>query len=287
MRALVCLVIAGCGYAPTPATGDGAVTADQLVEGDTIGGEGTVAMALVDRGLVARYFVNEAASGQAPAGMVDAATNPVNMPLIYVGADPAYTVVNGHRGLEWTSTAGTTSARPELIAQNTKLRDNVTGRASATIEVVADIQEATTLGSRLFHLGQPDDSGLDFRITSTTAVDVFWDGPTERTIAYDLNPASPGRVVYHAVFDLSAANIDDRVRIYRNGARQTQLTAGPPLGDLITLADVTDLGCSFGNRGDGTRSFRGVLFYGAVYNVALSDGEIGNNVAYLADNDDS
>jgi hypothetical protein len=177
--------------------------------------------------LVVRYFIDEAASGTAPAELLDAAPEPFDLPLTYGGV-MQYTEQVGHRGLRWTA-AGEDDGAFAAVA-GTKVFD-LDGSTVGTIEVVADIDQVTYLGTRLAHIGGGVDSGLTMassfswvrgepEVADATRVEIRT-GYSDRVVTsyFQVNLFRLGRVVLHAVVDTSASAVEDRTRLYLNGVR--------------------------------------------------------------------
>jgi len=95
---------------------------------------------LVDRGLIVRYFVDEAASGQGPSQLLDAAPSPLNLGITYSTA-LSFAEVASNRALNWTSGDAAGDARVSL--GSTKINSALQGSTSGTIEVVVNVTALT------------------------------------------------------------------------------------------------------------------------------------------------
>jgi hypothetical protein len=84
-------------------------------------------------GLLARYWVDEATSGQAPASLTDNAAAPLNMPLTYVGPSPVWADgIGGNRHVRFTGTDGTDTGGALVDINGTKI-DGIHGASQATL----------------------------------------------------------------------------------------------------------------------------------------------------------
>jgi hypothetical protein len=252
------------------------------------GGGGGAAPQLVSEGLLARYFLAEAESGTAPTEAVDAAPNPLALPILQ---DPvmAYVSEDAHRGLHWTI-AGEPGG-PRLVIAGTKILD-LNGATRGTIEAVARLDEASPSGSRLVHIGVDASWHFSLGVESDTVI-----GPPIRTVfgvttatgnyytGTDID-VSVGRMVFHAVLDTTRAQAEERMRVYINGTPMTALATSsyPAQGEMIALSGTEAV--ALGNRLINGRSIHGTLFYGAYYLVALDEAQIAQNASVLLANDD-
>ena len=252
---------------------------------------------LVDCGLLARYFLDEAASGTRPAAALDAAPNPLHLPIDYAGG-LAYAEHVGQRGLSFPTAAQSGGAFS--AAAGTKLF-GLNGSTGGTVEAVLDYEEVTYLGTRIVHLGR--DTAASFSLASAfdwAMGEPTIDQPTEVQIRamfapgavtahYDLALFELGRVVLHGVIDTTRPEVDQRMRLYLNGVqipvREYSDDLSPDQGVSFTLSAQDSIG--LGNRAIGERSPRGTLYYGAYYAHPLDQAQITHNVAQLLADDDA
>ncbi len=263
------------------------------------GGVGGSVPVLVDRGLLTRYYLDEADSGRGPTEVNDAAPDPLTLSLEYgdlsVGAGGAggaggsgptgpnvtWVEVDGNRGLRWSVAHG--SGRAFASVSGTKILD-LDGLTEATIECVVafDGGEASgTVCDRVAHVGVNDNGAFtlcsidgdraDFRLNGTAAH------------AWPVGLSSLGRVVLHVVFDSARALEEDRARLYLDGALQAPSSAAVPQAPIALASGQYVLG----NRVDDAGSMEGTIFYCAHYTVALSPDEIANNASVLIVDDDT
>lgn len=95
-----------------------------------------------------------------------------------------------------------------------------------------------------------------------------------------------GRSVVHLVVDASKATLEDRARLFIDGVEQAAtVSSGPGAGETVTLPGGESL--VLGNEPNSFRSMDGVLFYAAIYDVALDETEITTNAALLLASDDT
>jgi len=100
------------------------------------GGSGGNAPTLVDRGLLVRYYIDEAASGQTPQQLIDAAPSPLNLTINYTPS-LTFTEVASNRGLHWALLGSSANARTTL--DGTKILSGLNGHTTGTIEAVVDV----------------------------------------------------------------------------------------------------------------------------------------------------
>lgn len=240
---------------------------------------------LFDRGLVARFFLDEARQGQDPASVSDSATN-LQIPIAYAGRDqPSFLTESGHRGLRWVAPGqGGVICRPVQGTPWTALD----GEAQATLEAVIDLEFGVTSGSRIVHVGYEEiwTIGLGYMHETFGLVLRINEHQNLREASWPVNLATQGRVVVTAVYDGSAAGESDRTRLYIDGERLGTDRVPPiPQNERIDLVQNQSSLC-IGNRAIGERSPDGAIFYAALYRRALSDGEIRTHAQRLRATDD-
>ncbi len=241
---------------------------------------------LVDEELVVRYYLDEANSGQEPTEVVDAAADPLPLPLTYVneGTDTFMTYtedLNGNSGLafaEWGR-----SDRASLAIDGTKISAMLHGGFTVTYEVVADVQGVIESTSRLLHIGVDTGHTLSLETHVLTRLGFEFNGSGRSSVPSYL--PGLGRAVYHAVVDSTQVEPLDRLRIYVNGGRL------PIITDIHVAQEALDLGIGrhfvIGNREIGGRTIEGVIYYAAVYAAALSEEQVLQNTALLLADDDT
>jgi hypothetical protein len=244
-------------------------------------GGGVVQGPLLDRGLLTRYFIDEADTGQGALELRDAAPDPLPLAISYI-PELAFATDGENRGLEWA--AAGLDGRASVAVDGTKLVA-LHGSQTGTIEVVLDLDASTSSNSRISHIGFDEESGR-FSLTSPSAsrLRFFW---RNSTLAGDWPAplAMLGRAVVHLVLDTSLPDPEDRARLYVNASPAARIGGTPPALDQVVDLDT---GCHFvlGNREIGLRSFRGRLYYAAMYTAALTPDEVLHNTAVLITDDD-
>ncbi|HTN83225.1 MAG TPA: LamG-like jellyroll fold domain-containing protein [Sorangium sp.] len=246
---------------------------------------------LADDGLIARYFLDEAAAGVAPAQVEDAAEAPMPLALTY-GPEMSFAADGAaHSGLSWTAAGA--DGRASAAIDGTKIQSALQGAVAGTIEAVLRIAEVVENGSRIVHIGTGSEAGRFTLRSETPGQIVLWWNGDYCGGAWDAE--LPERAVVHGVFDSTVQEpAEDRVRLYINGvpARRISAVGGycgmhasvPPLGTTLDLPDGRHL--VLGNRELGERSFSGALYYAALYAKALTPAEIERNAAALLASDD-
>jgi hypothetical protein len=284
---------AAAGGSAAAGTGGVGGTGGTGQAGGAMGGDGGgTAPVLVERGLLVRYYVDEAASGAAPVVLLDSAPAPLNLPIIYEGA-LSFVEQAGNRGLRWNDSGD--DGRAMVQVQGTKLESSLQGATAATVESVVAISDNTSHWGRILHIGLGGDFGhFSLHTSNIGASAVFWWKSPDTTFSggeWPISFGSLGRIVIHLVLDTSLPSGEDRVRLYVDGVRTT---AGNPSGYPIlqpSQNETINLGNGswfvLGNIDGGTQSFDGVLFYAATYDVALTDNELAHNTAVLLADDDT
>lgn len=248
------------------------------------GGAGGCTNCLVDRGLVARYFIDEADSGQAPTALLDAAPGGQPLTIEYGGPGGllAFSGSPGKRGLQWTN-AGTTAKASAPIA-GTKLLLMLDGSAQATIEMVVELEDVVLGGSGVAIIGAGDNfGGLSFAVGSNQ-VGLFWhDGASLGT--WNSTIVNAGRLVLHAVLEAPHPDPTMRARFYVNGV--SALTNVFPIAQDEVIDLDGDTTFVVGSGVSAARSPKGIIAYVAYYNVAMPNADILANVARLNVSDDA
>ncbi|XXY12969.1 LamG-like jellyroll fold domain-containing protein [Sorangium sp. So ce216] len=281
------------GGGGTGGSGAGAGGGESASGGGGAGGSdcASTSTCLADDGLVARYFLDEAAAGVAPAQVEDAAGAPVPLALTH-GEEMSFSADGAaHSGLSWTATAA--DSRASAPIDGTKIHAALHGSGTATVEAVLRIAEVIVDGSRIIHIGSGTESGrFTLRSEHLGQLELWWNG-NNCGGAWDAQ--LPARGVVHVVLDTTVQEpAEDRVRLYINGvpAPRSDPVLGycamharvPPAGATLDLAEGRHL--VLGNREIGGRSFSGALYYAALYAKALTPAEIERNVAALLASDD-
>ncbi|MBW2456903.1 MAG: hypothetical protein JRI68_20480 [Deltaproteobacteria bacterium] len=274
----------------TSASGSGTGGSTSGTGGNTSSGGGTGGSTssgnppnLVNNGLIVRYFIDEAASGDWVTALEDSAPDPLPLALTYDAGNLSFTEIGGNRGLQWAAAQG--SGRASTLVTNTKIQSALGGAGTATMELVVEVVDNGGHEARLSHIGGGTEAGF-FGLT--------WDGTFVRywmNGAYDVgvwNWGLPqaGRVVLHLVVNIQASASIDRVRLYSNGTPITPNTAtiGPTPGTPFMAPSGKHY--VLGNWEAGGMGFQGTLFYAAMYSSALNQNEVSQNAGELLVNDD-
>ncbi|WP_437580827.1 LamG-like jellyroll fold domain-containing protein [Sorangium sp. So ce887] len=242
-------------------------------------------------GLVARYFLDEAANGPAPTQVEDAAGAPMPLALTY-GEEMGFAADGAaHSGLSWTAVAA--DSRASAAIDGTKIHTALHGSRTGTMEAVLSIAEVVVDGSRILHIGSGTESGrFTLRSEQLGQIELWWNG-NNCGGAWDAQ--LPARAVVHVVLDTTVQEpAEDRVRLYINGA--TAPRSNPVVGycamhkrvpgvdTTLDLAEGRHL--VLGNRELGGRSYSGAMYYAALYAKALTAAEIEQNAVALLIRDD-
>ncbi|MBX3249547.1 MAG: hypothetical protein KF901_20385 [Myxococcales bacterium] len=265
----VCDVSVGCVSDPM-AIGDGGVEVDS-------GADSGPDPVFTDRGLIARFFLDEGSGG-----VVRDATGAIALPLTEdPPGNPALTSADGFGGLRFTATNA--NGRACVDPSGTPLA-GVDGSSTGTLEAVVDLHRFEEQGSRFIHFG----AGLEWDFSvgyalSGLVIIGMNDSAMERY--FDAELIDRGRSVVTMVFDGRLAP-EQRVRAYLDGSRIPERSAEGR--GIVPLSIRLAAGTSFclGNRPIGARSFEGVLHYAAVYAEALTDAEVLDHARQLLIRDD-
>jgi len=287
---------AACGSSSNGNTGGAGGTSEVGGAGGSDGGGGPGAGGsmkifhpgvLVDRGLVARYYLDEAADGQMPTAALDAAPDPLDLPLTYLddaeGEHMTYVEdAAGNRGLAFDAIERDDRASAPI--DGTKVRDMIEGGMEVTFEVVAELEAVSPSVTRLLHIGFDTDHTLSFETASITRIAASVND-ADAGMATVYHP-DIGRAAFHMVVDLSQSVPEDRTKLYVDGGHYPNVqNVFAVQGVPLTIGDMRHL--VIGNREIGGRTPQGVIYYAAIYNVALTDAEVAQNAELLLQDDDS
>jgi hypothetical protein len=284
------IVLAGCGFQVSftgssdgsSSTGDDAALVDADPDAPAIDApiDGPPPM-LVDRGLVARYFIDEAASGRTPTMLVDSAALPVSIPITYAEAE--YIETNGNRGLRWS--AASSAGKLEVALGGSKLDTRLTNTPDITIEIVLHIAGSGTGNGNESQIAGMRGSNPDFMLTSLNNTDLRFFRPFGTEGATWVNANTQQRMVLHLVYDTTLQVATSRIELFRDAMLLVKTTGSAPTqNSQVGLGGSDDL--MIGNRQNQDRSINGTIFYVAYYDVALTPTEIATNTQRLLANDD-
>ena len=239
---------------------------------------------MVDRGVVARYFLDDGSSGQLPTNARDAIADPFDLPITFDQPDdPVWFASSTGRGLTFPSPGLNGGACRSIDGKFLAMLDLVN---EASLEAVVTIDACNLSGSRLVHIGDTGNWGFTIACQATSVHFSFnnrnaGDGPS-----WALSFST--RQVWTVVFESTRAVATERVRFYVDGVPQTMtVTSALPTDNELLDIDPIQSAC-IGNRPlpDGARTPQGTISYAAYYAVALSDAEIMANANRLLATDD-
>lgn len=250
-------------------------------------------MALSDSGLLARYYMDEAASGQTPTELVDSSGVGValNVPITY-GNSLSWAEVSGNRCLRSSGSAGTGVATTAALTSGNKIFDALDGATEATLEYVINALTYNGSGSRVF--GLMNGTGGNGTLLLTGSATVLNGSGTNSEVRVNNTNYSDnngdlgdifGRSVVHVVLDTTQAAQDDRIRVYVNGVEQAKnASTFLSLNQTLNFADTRLV---FHNRGAQNRAFEGDLFYAAIYDEAFDQTRVTAHQTQLSTDDDT
>jgi len=272
-----CHVLAGLDDFAVEPNGRGGAGGQGGASRTSTGGGGDVAPALEDEGLVARYFLDD---DRASPRVADAAPTPVDLSIVLDDMqEPALVGMEGRRALQWS--IETSWGRPWIPSVGgTKLYARLHDSELATLEIVVRLQSVNELGSRLLHFGSNTEPGrLSLRMGMPGELRYY---VNDVPIATGKVPMGQ-RVVIHGVLD--ARMQVSPAALYLNG-EPVSLTQTGFEGPI----DLDDCHFAIGNRrsdaSDG-RSFRGRIYYAAVYDVAFTPTRVKAHAGHLLESDDT
>lgn len=236
---------------------------------------------LSDEGLVARYFLDEAASGTVPTMALDSAEEPFHLPLEYVDETMHYASAFGHRGLAFDVAGADDGARAPIGGSKF---DGLEGVTQLTFELVVRLDDAVGSDSRLVHFGRTGSGTAALSSDNPDQLQFAWNDTIVRD--WDYSPFNDGVAhVVHVIVDTNAGNDGSRVRLLVDGSElQPAILSEIDLGEPASVHP--DAFFALGNRNQ-DRAMQGILFYAAIYGVAISDTTVASHVPLLTNDDDS
>jgi len=246
---------------------------------------------MADAVFIARWVMNEAASGTSPTTVSDDVDGNT-LTIDYSSGDAEWTSVGAGNGMDFTATACTSdTAITSLanIADNGNIGAKLDGAAEASFIIVADIDAGANNVSRLFHIGtDTGDGDLAVGVT-TTVLQVRWDDEVQSGAVAEVEyPIPSGLTVITGVIDTTEAVQADRVKLYYNNVLQTASQSALPLNNALDAINDTDRLVSIGNRPSGTRNIDGKIYYVELFTGQLTTQQITDSYdALVLDNDAS
>lgn len=261
-------------------------TTDQstgTTEGPQTDSSSTGGPSLVDTGVIARWYIDEAGEGQEPGLLADSIAPPINLVLSYDGKSPVFDTDDGNRGLRWSDAAD--NGRASAPIAGSKIQTDFDGETEGTIELVLEVDDVQPQTSRFIDFGSAAQSDLAVGSNDLDLLEIRW---ADNRMYFE-TMYSGERQILHVVIDTNQARPSDRVVVYLDGA-PLMVAPSPPLstfperGEAIPLEGTSSV--TLGNREAGMRSFEGALRYAALYSTALTADDLDNNLMLLGDSDD-
>ncbi len=247
-----------------------------LDSGDTTDGRDAV---LLDDGVLARWFVDDAGAGQVARSVGDGVAAGLDLELVVVDDHPQFVEDSqGNRGLQWTGDSA--AGRAEALLGDSALGQALMTTPQLTLEMVIELEQVNGDRADLFAIGSAPSVGIGLAAMNLDEIELLWD---EQTVARLPVPGLGERHVLHMTIDTEAAG--PQVRGYLDGEPQTLL-------DMVPLSGGSQLpvpggsSVALGSRPGGISVFRGRVYYCAIYSIALDDAQVANNAIVLFDDDD-
>lgn len=271
----------GSASTTTASANGGSAAGSGGTAGASSTGGGGGAPPLSDDGLVARYFIDEAAMGTSPLMLSDAAPSPLPLTIHFLGG-LVFQEVSDNRALRWSVVDG--DDRAAVPVAGTKIANELNGSTTGTMEVVVDVEQLNLMGTRLSHIGGDTGSG-QFTLSQYDDQVVRFRMKNSDRGRWPIDLEGRGRTVLHLVFDSNVADQALRARLFENGSEvQQSNTAYPSAGETITMG-ANDI-YAIGNRGTGGRGFVGRIYYAALYATPLTPAQVADHAAVLNLRDD-
>jgi hypothetical protein len=273
--ASVLVMLAACSFSHGSLGGDG-----QPPEAGPRDGTAD-AQRLVDDGLLVRYFIDEAASGQTPIRLEDSAPAPLTLLLTYTSVLSFTEPATDHRALRWSTASDNARASAPIIG--TKISTVLDPSKTFTLEIVADLRGVGSGEVRLISVAEGTTTYGSIALITNDLVSLRLHLGTS-TIYWPV-PFTQGRLVLHAVVDTDLATAVDRAVFYVNGAVVPRSGGTSPIQGYTPPLLLSDY-LTVGNVEGAGRSPEGDIFYAAIYTKALSPQQVAANAQQLAVSDD-
>ncbi|MEZ4272609.1 MAG: LamG-like jellyroll fold domain-containing protein [Myxococcota bacterium] len=241
---------------------------------------------LVNSGLVARYYLNEASGGTTPGQVLDSAPAPLSLNISSIG-NVGYTTGGAGRGLEWLVNDAEGSAIVGI--DGTKLKTALHGATTCTLEAVVEVDVASHSAPRLIWFGQGSQSGvLSLHYFGKQELHFYFDANNGyQPMNFPVRLEDRGRVVVTVVVDTNQAVPLNRVRLYLDGAPLNPHVRDSSVPEQFRTFDMgTGNDFRIGNRDFSERSINGKIYYVAIYSQALSATDVRRNAEVLLNSDD-
>ena len=237
---------------------------------------------------VVEYYFDEATSGTAPTQALDSGPATVCPLTITYGGASNYTEVSGQSGWQSTATTGTQRAVYAISDTSDKVRNTLNAQKTFTLIVVVSMTAISASGGRIFGINDRagNNGKLMFRGDGLSNLGVMFND-VEALNAVTITSGT--RTVFHIVVDTAQASGPNRIIVYKDGALFSSTSVTPPaLNDTLSMGSGVDL-IAFNRESSGSfdRSVTGTLFYAAIYDNAMTSGEVSTSYTALAANDDT
>jgi hypothetical protein len=276
-RVAVLVMLTGCSFSHGSLSGD-----DSTPPGEAGPRDGTIdALGLVDDGLLVRYFIDEAASGQTPIRIEDSAPTPLTLVLTYTNAFSFTEPAPDHRALRWTAPSDV--GRASAPIDGTKISSMLDPAKTFTLELVTELRGNGAGENRFISVANGTSTYGSVALITSDLVSLRLHLGTA-TVYWSV-PFAQGRLVLTCVVDTTQATATDRAKLYINGAPATRTGGTSPSQGYdppILLSDYL----AIGNVEGAGRSPEGDIFYAAIYTTALSPAQVMTNAQRLMANDD-
>lgn len=260
------------------------VEVDDAEGADVVDGSARIflddAPVFVNDGLLVRYFFDEVGSGVSMTAFDAGPTPALDLSRSASTNGPTYLTTPEGRGLSWLSAGG--NGWMGSVA-NSKFYNAIDNGQRATIEVVVNVDDASSQLSRLFQYGDSQTIVCGLLVSDTQVVFAV---NNNTSIRWDIDlRLRPGPTVLTVVYDSTRSLVGDRIDFYIDGQTAPSSDFGPGPGWRFNALQTDTL--VVGNRFSGNRSIEGEIFYMAIYDEPMSAAEVAQNATILLGTHDS
>lgn len=236
-------------------------------------------LALVDRGLLLRYFLDDA-DGGSPDAVVDSGPAPAfDLQASRSTNGPSFVETLAGRSLAWDA-AGSRGGYVANVSD--KVRLAIDGGSRLTVEAVVRA-EAVANDSRVFHIGEQTYTACGL-LLNDQVITLGRNGDFGIAWPIRLAELASSRVVT-IVIDTTLPDDGSRARFYLDGVDQGDAMQPPFPGATFIISSFH--GFVIGNRPANDRSLSGEIGYLAIYTEPLTSQEVRQNASILAVKHDS
>jgi len=231
---------------------------------------------LTDTGLAARYHLDDPRDTENSTVVKDSGPgDPEDMAFIADSNDGlVWRNSGGNWSLYWLANASTGRAAV-IYSGDSKLRAGIHATPTATLELVLH-SFGHNAGAMIFGYETIAGSRRFALVGTLTGVELIYNGGLSGG-HWDVD-LTRERTVLHLVYS-AGPGTSNRTRLYVNGEEATRQGSQPDNNTNLSL-DSSGL-LLIGNRATVAAPFHGLIHYAAVYNTALSQGQIDENVRVL------